>query len=257
MIPSIFFVVAAMTSSVDEPSFDCRYAKAVAEKLVCTSPALAALDRELADVFNNTVHQGGIDGRRLQREEQTWIADVRDICTNVTCVTAAYENRLDTLRDQSLRAAGPAAYAETRPFSAGAVSLSAAQALLGRSCSSSGDVPGFESVRGFTPIIFNGYAARAGQMGNDRFAFLLKLDNPPLCVVSDAVVLPPASVANAFLWCNGPNVPSPGIGLRLAGDQALVAYWFVDTASGKLRRQPLGVLAAERSVRCREPESGE
>lgn len=257
MFSSIFLVVAAISSSTDAPSFNCRYAKTASEKLVCSTPALAALDRELADVFNDTAHQGGIDGRKLRREEQAWIADVRDLCTSATCVTAAYENRLETLRDQSLRAASPATYSETQPFSVAAASLREAQALVGHPCSDNGDVAGFKSIHGFMPIIFNGYAARAGAMGSDRFAFLLKFDNPSTCSVSDAVALPPAAVANAFLSCGGADVPSPGVGLRLAGNPALVAYWFVDITSGKFQRQPLGVLAAERSVHCREPESGE
>ena len=238
MVSSIFLVWAAITSCTDAPSFNCRYAKTASERLVCSTPALAALDRELADIFNDTVHQGGINGRRLQQEEQAWIADVRDLCTNATCVAAAYEQRLETLRDQSLRAASPEAYAETRPFSVAAASAREARALVGHPCSYNGDVAGFKAIRGFMPITFNGYSARAGVMGNDRFAFLLKLDSPSTCSVSDAVALPPATVANAFLSCGGTDVPSPGVGLRLAGNPALVAYWFVDITSGKFHRQP-------------------
>jgi uncharacterized protein YecT (DUF1311 family) len=257
IVPTMLFVFANIPLADIEPSFNCRFAKTVAEKLVCTTPALAALDRELAEVFNNTIHQGGIDGSRLQREEQAWVANVRDACLDVSCVAGAYTRRLEILKDESLRAASPAVYEQTRPFNVSDASLAAARALIGRSCSTTDDVPGFESIRGFLPVIFDGYTVLARRRQNDRMAFLLRLDAPTTCVVSDVVALPSASAANAFLSCGGSDVPSPGIGVRFAERRSLVAYWSVDTTAGKLQRQPLGVLGADESIRCREPETGE
>lgn len=257
MVSSLQLLLAIILSATDDPSFNCRLAKTVAETLVCTAPALAALDRELANVFNNTVHQGGIDGKKLRREEEVWVAHVRDACVDVRCVGDAYEDRLETLRDQSLRAASLAVYEATRPFKVSDKSIRAARARIGSTCSRSGDIPGFDSVAGFLPILFNGYVVYARRIEEDRFAFLVKLDALSTCVVSDVVSLPSASAANSFLSCGGPDVPSPGVGLRSVGNRALLAYWFVDLASGKFQRQPMDVLDADRSTRCREPENGE
>jgi hypothetical protein len=48
-----------------------------------------------------------------------------------------------------------------------------------------------------------------------------------------------------------------GAGMRLAGKRDLVAYWSIDTEHNRLQREPLGVLSADATVRCQEPESGE
>ena len=257
IIPRLALTI--LTLATNEPSFNCRYAKTTVEKQICSTPTLAALDRELAEVFNNTVHQGGIDAQTLRREETDWVTKLRDACSDVHCIYAAYMNRLQALRDQSLRAASPAVYEETRPFNVSVDAMARMQSRLGTSCVSQTPLPGFEPIPGFLPIIFDGFEAYPQRMGDDRFAFLLHIDDkaPNHCVVVDAVALPKPATANAFLSCSGPDVPSPGVGMRLSGQQALVAYWYVDAPSNKLERQPLTVLNAATSTRCHEPENGE
>jgi uncharacterized protein len=254
----------ATESAASDPSFDCRAARSDAEKLICATPELAALDRKLAETFDATRFQGGIDAKALRKDEDRWLVAVRDRCTDVACLKAAYIARNAALLDKSLQAASPAAYAETRPFPAPAEVLSAAKSLIGTQCPDvfspdSKVFPGFEPVAGFSTVIGkNGYVVVRTRSGI-RFAFLLSEADGDLssCRVSDVVVLPPPSKANAFLQCHLDDPPSAGFGMRLAGHRGVVAYWTIDGDQGKIDRVPLGVLAAEDRVRCQEPETGE
>ena len=175
------------------------------------------------------------------------------------CIEAAYRSRLQSLREQGLHAASPAVYEETQPFRASEVALTRAPSFLGKS--SSPPMRPWLALNLFrgSPIIFNGFEAYPQRTGVDRFAFLLHIDDkaPRRCLMVDAVAFPKSTTADAFLSCSDPDVPSPGVGMRLSGQQGLVAYWFVDAPSKKFQRQPLVVLSAATSTRCREPESGE
>jgi hypothetical protein len=74
------------------------------------------------------------------------------------------------------------------------------------------------------------------------------------------VVLPDAQTANALLQCDAPipsDVERTGIGMRMVGDRKLVAYWAIDTQLHVLERMPIGVLGVEKTMHCREPETGE
>lgn len=66
-------------------------------------------------MFNNMRGQP-IDQKKLQSDENVWITRMMRTCADATCIQSSYEMRLSELRDQSLRAASPAAYEETRSF---------------------------------------------------------------------------------------------------------------------------------------------
>lgn len=86
------------------PSFDCGQAEGAVEELICTSPELSALDRELTRLFDlvatgpnmtDTLFKG------IQAYQRGWIKG-RDDCwktTDVTaCVQQAYATRIAQLR---------------------------------------------------------------------------------------------------------------------------------------------------------------
>jgi uncharacterized protein YecT (DUF1311 family) len=260
---------AALTQpSASGPSFDCTRATSQANRTICATPDLAALDRELSNVFINTLGQASTDPKALRAEEAAWLTGVRNRCADAACLRAAYRSRIAALKDRSLRAASPAAYAETRPFPAPAALLAEARALVGKPCGgyfAAGGGPqirGFSRVPGFSPVILNGAVAAAGAKAGARFVFLL-VSSGDKCRVADVAALPPARPREAFLACSVPpgdgvaTSDSIGVGLRQIGKTTSTAYWEVDAQGGELIRQPLGVLGWDHRLRCEQPEGGE
>lgn len=84
------------------PSFDCSKSTAEFEQMVCKDPALAALDRQLADTFAQALAKAS-DKATLQATERGWIKG-RDECWKAddkpACVREAYIERIVDLRIQ-------------------------------------------------------------------------------------------------------------------------------------------------------------
>jgi uncharacterized protein len=258
-------VYSACVLAEEGPGFNCTYAKSLAEKLICTTPELAKLDRQLAELYENTRYQGGIDAKALRKSEDKWLQENRDVCTDVPCIERAYAQRIDLLTEQSMRAASPAAYDETRPFRSAVVPLAQVKAYTGKSCETVRDEAamrrlGFEKIPGFLPIITAKGTVYPIQLRSDRFAFLTTEALDDSCRLTDVVALPPRSIADSFWQCDlrMPDVTTyPGMAMRLAGHPSIVAYWTIDGQRGQFRREPIGVLGAASTLRCQTPESGE
>lgn len=79
-----------------KPSFDCAAASGDVEKLVCSDPALAALDRRLAEVHGRAKAAPGADQARLAAEQRGWVKGRDDCWKSVErsrCVSEAYMTR--------------------------------------------------------------------------------------------------------------------------------------------------------------------
>jgi len=246
------------------PSFDCSHVTSTVNKLICTTPDLAALDRELANVFQNTSGQAAFDAKALRREEDAWLAGMHKSCNDVDCIRTAYQKRLAELRDLSLRAASPAAYEETRPFPAPPALLAEAQALIGKSCGfefmkPDPALPGFVPAKGMVPVIGQDLLVVPRDKGGSRFAFLFATpSDDQSCTVRDVVVLPPPAPGDHFLNCAlDAWDPGHGFGYRRAKTKPVVGYWVVKPEAMKFERVALAVLGSEDAVRCTEPEWGE
>jgi hypothetical protein len=247
------------------PAFSCARAHSPVEHLICTTPELATLDAQLGDLFRNASGQAGLDAKALRKEEDLWLATVRAACTDVPCLESAYGHRIEALKDESLKAASPAAYAQTRPFPADPSMVAHVRGFIGQPCDVLLDPPpgtttGFAPIKGFMPVISAGGTVHPLVRDQTRYAFLMTTTDDGKCRISDAVVLPDPDVANALLQCDSPeasDTSTTGIGLRLVGDRKVVAYWAIDNQRHVLERLPLGVLGVENSMHCREPETGE
>ncbi len=84
------------------PSFDCSRASSSSEKMVCSDPALAALDRELEAVYGRRLAAtSGAEHDRLQAMQRGWVKG-RDECGKAEdtqrCVREAYQTRLVELQ---------------------------------------------------------------------------------------------------------------------------------------------------------------
>jgi len=112
-VPAVAVPVAAPvpTATASGPSFDCAKASLPAEKAICASPELAALDRELASTFNDTVRNGAAAQQNRQRTAQkAWLAR-RNACATTAdtpvCLRETYRRRIVELQIQSGRIETP------------------------------------------------------------------------------------------------------------------------------------------------------
>jgi uncharacterized protein len=255
------FLLPIATGQAATASLDCARAHSATNRLICGTPELAALDRRLGDVYLSLKGQGGTDIKALAADENDWLKDVRDRCADAACLGAVYRKRIDELLDRSRRQASPASYDETRPFPADAALWNEVVSVVGTSCAGDYDrqLTGFGPQKGFLPVNIRNGTVIVRVKNGTRFAFLLRTehDDQATCRFADVVTLPPPAQANAFLFCAIADQQSYGFGMRLAGRKKVVGYWQVDAENGKMIRTPLGVLGAEDSIRCSEPETGE
>ena len=244
---------AAPPAHTETPSLNCARGTAAADKLVCATPALTALDSKLARDFANARAQGGVDGEKLQAQEVAWLSHVRDKCRSVACLKVAYEARDDQILTISRRSASPAAWTETRPFTVSPEEWAHARALVGRTCSSASDIPGYSKTPHVLPIVLPGGAIVVRERDAARFAFLTVFTPNGGCVIKDVVSLPRASQSSPPLQCAMPDMDLAGMGVRLTKPNHPVAFW--TALDGRLMRQPVSVLGG--IIRCSEPETGE
>jgi uncharacterized protein len=266
MIALLLVLCGSAPALADGPSFDCSRVTATVTKTICANPTLSALDRKLADDFNNIHAQGDIDAKALDADESKWLRDVRNRCTTTACIEKAYQDRDAALLDQSLKAASPAAYAETRPFPAAASTYAAAKSLVGASCNSR-DLPnsaGFTATADYRPILLGpDWEVLPRMKDGTWFAFLFDLRKADDCRITDVVTLPGPNLADAWLSCtvpadDGSSTPqSIGAGMRLGGKKELVGYWDVAEGQAKLMREPIDLLDWSSTMVCRQPETGD
>ena len=245
----------------DGPSFSCAHVTSQVNRLICSSPHLATLDRELALVFNNMQGQP-VDHKHLHASEDAWLAAMHRDCQDATCVESRYMARLRALRDVSLQVASPAAYEETRPFPAPDSIRLKAEESVGKPCTTraglvDASIPGFQLATSFLPVFGTGYVIVVRQSSGHLFAFLISsASSSEGCLVRDEIALPPILRASRFLQCSNAEPPLTGFGIR---DEmsALIAFWTIDATELGLQRVPTRVMGIETTIRCRQPESAD
>jgi peptidoglycan hydrolase-like protein with peptidoglycan-binding domain len=75
------------------PSFDCSAVRQAAERAICASSPLAALDRDLARAYSTSVASGAT----TPGAQRQWIARRNGCGGNSDCIAAAYQDRLSQL----------------------------------------------------------------------------------------------------------------------------------------------------------------
>jgi uncharacterized protein YecT (DUF1311 family) len=83
------------------PAFDCEKASTAVEKLICTTPALAQSDMELAGFYKknllaSTASAGAVTPDALKLSQRAFLA-VRNRCETVDCLSEAYRKRYEDL----------------------------------------------------------------------------------------------------------------------------------------------------------------
>jgi uncharacterized protein len=83
------------------PSFECAKARGRTEKMICAERPLAALDRQVADLYALALAQA-TDLSDVKREQRRWLGD-RDGCKEIACIESSYQQRLTQLTTQTGR----------------------------------------------------------------------------------------------------------------------------------------------------------
>ncbi len=89
---AVITVTAAVSTSAGQ-SFDCRKATTAVEQMVCGDAALSRLDEQMARAFIEA--RTRVEATTIR--QAAWLKDVRNRCTNVDCLNAAYERRITEL----------------------------------------------------------------------------------------------------------------------------------------------------------------
>jgi len=85
------------------PSFDCAKASNAVERAICTAPALARADRDMAAAYEALAAKLDAAGRdRLAKDQVRWIVDRNRVCSDgagmTDCLERRYASRTATLR---------------------------------------------------------------------------------------------------------------------------------------------------------------
>lgn len=92
---------AAPRVAAAAPSFNCRVARSRSERMVCSSPQLASLDREMSSRFYSALSRGNEGVRAELRRTRDSFLRYRERCPDEACVAQAYRDRMDEIRDIS------------------------------------------------------------------------------------------------------------------------------------------------------------
>ncbi|MGA9582802.1 MAG: hypothetical protein WBR13_12625 [Allosphingosinicella sp.] len=90
---------APTTRVTVRPSFNCRHAKTRTEKMICSSPRLAAQDRAMASLYYDLM--AGADPAtkgHLRRSRDSFLGR-RERCRSESCVGSTYASRMAELRN--------------------------------------------------------------------------------------------------------------------------------------------------------------
>ena len=84
---------------VARPSYDCRDARTQGEQAVCASPALAALDRDMAARYRAAEARADRPQARLLGFTRDRFLAFRDSCPSDACIANAYRGRIREIDD--------------------------------------------------------------------------------------------------------------------------------------------------------------
>lgn len=89
MRPALLLFVATCAAAADGPSFDCAKVRpGSVEETICKDAALAALDRQLADVY------AAAEKKKPVPEQDAWLKERDDCGTSTDCLRDAYRRRI-------------------------------------------------------------------------------------------------------------------------------------------------------------------
>ncbi len=93
---------AALDVATSNPAFaaglDCAKAVSRVEKMICTTPTLSERDSTLNRLYGWVLAgANAVNKPKLTADQKSWIAQTRDVCSSVGCLTDAYDARVNQL----------------------------------------------------------------------------------------------------------------------------------------------------------------
>lgn len=93
------FTLCLFISIMNAASFDCNKASSKLEKTICSNTELSLLDKEMLDVYRNTIsNQNNETKKQIKEEQRYWIKNVQSKCKTITCLSTSYKNRIEELK---------------------------------------------------------------------------------------------------------------------------------------------------------------
>jgi uncharacterized protein YecT (DUF1311 family) len=89
---------AHQENAIASPSFNCRHATTLSEKMVCGSGSLAAADRRMSAVYYNKMATADAEAKRALRRTRDQFLARRERCSTGSCVARVYEQRVAEIR---------------------------------------------------------------------------------------------------------------------------------------------------------------
>lgn len=94
---------ALAAQAASQPSFSCAHVTSYVLNTICANPDLISLDNQLSSAYRAAIAKAAIKGdiagrETLVAEERAWLAS-RQQCSDVACITQAYNSRLEALRN--------------------------------------------------------------------------------------------------------------------------------------------------------------
>jgi len=103
-----FLCFLVMPLGADAQSFDCRKAKYPDERAICNNSQLAEFDVQMSNEFYRLLNSlTGLSRARLSSEQGEWLHERRYCGSNVFCLRARYQERIDELGAYALVPAPP------------------------------------------------------------------------------------------------------------------------------------------------------
>lgn len=90
------FFFSCFANNVYAAGFDCNKASTSVEKMICSSADLSLLDSKLGESYKDVL-RSGIDQDEIKASQRSWIAETRNKCLDVSCLSVAYEQRVNDL----------------------------------------------------------------------------------------------------------------------------------------------------------------
>jgi len=93
----LLLAFAAQIEPLCAASFDCTRASNEIERIVCSDSEIGKLDEDYANLFRSTLASAP-DPDSLRADGRAWLRDVRDACSDATCLVDAYSARIAELQ---------------------------------------------------------------------------------------------------------------------------------------------------------------
>lgn len=116
--PKLLVAMALLIPSVSfSAGFDCARAGTNIERMICGDPFLSDLDTQLTHAYHAEVNARPETKDKLKAEQREWLAQVRNKCQDVPCLTSVYQERIKVLAvpGDIAPAPAPAAAQQTVP----------------------------------------------------------------------------------------------------------------------------------------------